>query len=230
MFRHIAAVAALSLSLAVLSGCGGTKQPPASAPSVDNAPAPASTTGTPTATKGMQHYAIVSAESKARYRAREKFINRELPSEAVGATSDIKGELVLDPNKLASITPSTISVDLRTLQSDSSKRDGTLRQRFLESDKYPMAEFTLKSISGATALQDGQAVPIKLAGTMKAHDKSKDLTWEGTAKLQGNKLNIKADTNFQMPDFGITVPDIAGMLKAEPGLKLEIELTAQAAQ
>lgn len=217
---------ALALCLAVAaSACGKARTPAGEQPAPAATGQPASAgTGAPLPA-GATRYAI-AAGSVARYIAREKFVNRNLPNEAVGETSTIQGELVVGAN--GAFLPSQVKVDLRTLKSDSPRRDNALRRRWLESDKYPWAEFTVTGVEGAPAQwPEGQPAQFKLVGKLKVRDREQTVTWDATATRSGKTLQLEATTAVKMSDFGITPPDIAGLLKAEDNLKLQVKLVAQ---
>lgn len=223
---------------AALAGCGAAAQPAppqttpptASTTTTPAAPIPAASApagGSAAGSAGGTRYAIVPEKSRASYQAREKFVNRELPNDAMGTTSAISGELILGAKGLQ---PSTVSVDLRTLKSDEARRDNYIQGRTLQTSQYPMAEFTIASTDPASlSFSAGQETRFKLTGTMKIHGVEKPITWDATGTLQGNALVLKATTSFKLTDFQITPPDLVNMLKVEDGIKLSVELTAQPA-
>ena len=219
-------VASVALA-AVLAGCGGKQAspPPAPAAAPASTPAPAPVAAGGKAPPGR--YLIVADKSKASYQAREKFVNRDLPNEAVGTTSVIKGELVLGEKGLQ---PSTVTVDLSTLKSDESRRDNYIKTRTLQTDRYPLAEFTISGSNPAPlSFSPGQETRFQVAGTMKIHGVEKPFTWDVTGTRQGTALVWKATAAFKLTDFQLTPPDIASMLKVEDSMKLAVELTAQPA-
>lgn len=220
MFQSRRVLVSLTLTLSILlTGCAAKKPEPA-APTGGGAPAAAA----PSTVNGAR-YAVESGQSKATYTVSEKFVNRDLPNDAVGTSSVISGELILAGGVLQ---PSTVSVDLRSLQSDSTRRDGVLRDRYLETGKYPLAVFAISG-SGAT-LVEGKETPVQLNGKMTIHGVERPLVFTGTATLQGRELKLTAAAQFKLPDFGIAVPNIAGMLKADENVKVAVTLVAKKAQ
>src|SRR5690606_19959148 len=67
------------------------------------------------AADGVRHFAIVSAESEAKYVVRESL--RGIQTNAVGTTSAIEGDLYLTEEGLADGETSAFRVDLSTLRS-----------------------------------------------------------------------------------------------------------------
>lgn len=217
----------ISTPLPTDSGLPAAAPPSAAAPaarSAEQGPAP-SAPASPAASAATGRYVIIPERSTASYAVREKFINRELPSLAIAKTSAIRGELVLGA---AGVGPSTVSVDLRTLVSDSDRRDAMLRRRYLESERYPLAEFQLQSAQGdALKFAEGRQARFQLTGMMRLHGVERPLTWEVTGLQQDGHLVWAATTQFKLTDFGITPPDIAGMLKADDLATVTVNLTAR---
>lgn len=77
----------------------------------------------------------------------EQFVGIDFPSDAVGTSSTVAGSLGIAAD--GSIVPgSKLTIDLRNLQSDQEQRDGYVRNRTLQTEKYPMAEFVPTRIKG----------------------------------------------------------------------------------
>ena len=127
-----------------------------------------------------------------------------------------------------SIANSTFTVDLSTLQSDSGRRDRAIRERWLESSKYPLATFVATGVENLPPDADfGKDVAFQVAGDMTIRDITQPLTWDMTAKLDGETLTGNASTFLYMSDFGFDAPDIAGILKVTDGVTVTVQFTAQ---
>ncbi len=159
---------------------------------------------------------------------RERFFDRPTSSVAEGSTSDIKGSVTLDPRQPAQVRFEGLTVNLRTLTSDESRRDNALRTRTLDTSKYPLAEYNSVKVESAPAsYQPGQEAAFKISGLMKIRDTEKPLTFDVKVKLDGNDLTGLATTEFKMTDFNIQPPSLT-ILKAEEGVQLDVEFTARA--
>jgi polyisoprenoid-binding protein YceI len=199
----------------VMTGCSGAKdstKPTTPSTEQGAAPSPAAETSHP----------VKAESSKATYTVEETFVGKQGVFKAVGTTSAFEGALDL---KAGVITGGTVKVDLRTLKSDSGQRDRTLQGRFLESEKYPYATFVITGMEGG-ALQEGKMTQVTVKGKMTIHGTEKELAFKGEGGLSGGLIKLNLQTNFNMTEFGITVPDLAGMLKAEDPVLLAIEVTA----
>ncbi|HEX9371067.1 MAG TPA: YceI family protein [Roseiflexaceae bacterium] len=208
-----------------------TAQPADAAPTAA-AEQPVSATSAPAqgAASGARTFKIVPDQTEALYEVQEKFLNRDLPNQAIGKTNAVDGEFQfsLDGKPTGKVTK--ITVDLRTLTSDKQMRDNKIRQQWLESDKYPFAEFTSTDVQGIPdSYTEGQDVNFKLTGDMKIRDVTKPVTFDVTGKLQGDTVTGTATTQILMKDFGFDPPDIAGILTVTDGVTVKVNFTAKEA-
>ena len=192
-------------------------------------PAAAGATGAPLPGGTIRY--VVGAGSSAKYVVREKLANLPASTNAVGQTTSVSGELLMTGNGLAPSPRSTFRVDLRTLQSDESRRDNTLRMSVLRTSQYPNAEFALTSVSGGfpAGYREGDEVSFTISGNLTLRGQAREVTWQVKARRSGDTISAVADTSFTMTDFGITPPDIRGIAKAEDGVQLQVVLVAKRA-
>ena len=102
-----------------------------------------------------------------------------------------------------------IVVDLRTLQTDSPRRDDYVRQNALETDTYPYATFDSVSTQGLPVnYSEGDNVHFQLVGNMIMHGKTNKETFDVQGKVQDNMITGKATSTIFMTDFGIQPPNL----------------------
>ena len=173
-------------------------------------------------------YEIDSEHSTARYRAQEELAGQGA-NEAVGETNAIIGQLLFDANGMP-LECSRFDVDLRTLQSDESRRDNFLYTNTLETETYPLATFVLTSVEGLdSALVDGEETTFTLIGNLTIHGETKLVAWEATVTKDGETITGSAKTSFNMPDFNIEQPIVGPVISVDENVALEIDLTANQA-
>ena len=248
MYRRIW-MATLAVAFAgALAACSSSTSQPAAAPTAapaavapTTAPAdapPAAASNAPTAAAapsgaaGSAHtFPIVPEQTEASYQVQEKFLNRDLPNMALGKTNAVTGELQVSLDGKPSGKITKISVDLRTLTSDQSRRDSRIRTQWLESEKYPFAEFTSTDVQDIPdSYTEGQEVSFKLIGDMKIRDVTKPVTFDVKGKLEGDTITGSATSKILMKDFGFDPPNVAGMLTVEDGVTVTINFTAKEAK
>ena len=185
----------------------------------------------PPASAAVERLAIDPSASQASYRVGETFFSRNNEFKvAVGTTRGIQGQILVDRAHPSQSRIGPITVDLSQLTSDSRRRDREIRNRWLESARYPTAVFTPTSIDGLPAAYvDGRSIPVRIAGNLEVHGVTKSLTFTGTVTLSGAALTGDATASVLMTDFGFDPPSLLGFLQAQNQVELEIQFTAQRA-
>lgn len=172
---------------------------------------------------------IAPKESEACYQVGEIFINRDNAFNlAIGISTAIDGQIAIDRNNVANSQLGQIVVDISQLTSDSGQRDGQIRRRWLESNKYPLAKFTPTELIGLPErpYKDGETLSFRVNGNMLIRDVEKPLVFNVTASLKGDTLIGTATTDFKMTYFGFDAPDIGGMLKANDDVHVILNFIA----
>ena len=206
-----------------------TTAPVAAAPA-PAAPAPAN------AAAGMRAFVIVPGESTASYLVDEEFFVAALSKYNIsavkkvtmGSTKEVAGSLALDLGAAQPLGENRFTVDLPSLTSDQSLRDGWIRDNALESKKFPEAVFVATSITGAPeSYTDGEEVSFQLVGELTVRSISLPVTFDVTATLSGDTIRGVAEAKVKLSDFGITPPNFANTLVVDDLFTIRIELTAK---
>ncbi|MGQ0549609.1 MAG: YceI family protein [Armatimonadota bacterium] len=181
---------------------------------------------------GQQRFVIVPAESQVTYRVGEVLISQgNRFNIAIGTTNAIRGEIVIDRASPRNSRIGPITVDISRFQSDSARRDNAIRDRWLESSRFPTAEFTPTSIEGLPeTYAEGRELSLQMSGNLKVRDVTRPTTFTVTLRLQGTALTGVGNTTIRMTDFGFDPPSIFGILRAENEAKLEFRFVARPAQ
>ena len=177
------------------------------------------------------NFELVPSSSKARYRVREQLLNRDLPNDAVGETSNVTGTIVVDVNGKIVPTKSTFVVDLSTLQSDQSRRDNFLRNNTLQTDKFPKATFVVTEAKGLPSpLPASGNGTFELTGDLTIRDVTKPVTWQVTLQRDGEKLTGTAKLAFKFADFSLEQPRVPVVLSVQDNIQLELDFVLQEAK
>ena len=166
--------------------------------------------------------------SVARYRVKEELARVSVPGDAVGETPDVVGAIVFSAD--GSVQPgSRIVVDLRTLRSDEARRDNFLRRNSLESNRFPLAEFVIREVSGLSwPLPESGETDFQLHGDMTLHGVTAPLTWDVIATFGPDGVTGQATTRFQFGDFDISKPSLFFIISVEDDMRLEVDFKANA--
>jgi polyisoprenoid-binding protein YceI len=200
---------------------------PAVEPTLPPTPEPAES-APETGSRPVQ-FVIVPEETTASYSIDEIFIDQNNTlATAVGRTSAVEGELMLDFEDPAASQFGQFRVDISTLTSDRSRRDNAIRRQWLESASYPLATFDVKEVRGFPAgAREGEPVEFELVGDMTIKETSREVTWDVTAVLEGDRLSGTATTFILLEDFDVPVPNIAGILRVTDGATVTLDFAME---
>jgi polyisoprenoid-binding protein YceI len=179
---------------------------------------------------GARTFKILSDQTEASYEVQEQLLSRSLPSKAIGKTNAVDGTFQFTANGKPTGQVTKITVDLRTLTSNSRMRDSRIRRQWLESETYPFAEFVSTGVEGVPdSYTEGQEISFKLNGNMTIHNTTRPVTFDVTGKLVGDTVTGIATTQLLMKDFGFDPPNVAGLLTVQDGVTVTVNFTAKEA-
>ncbi len=160
------------------------------------------------------------ASGEARYRVREQLVQIGL-TDAVGTTKAVKGEVRLQGDQATG----SLTVDLRELKSDQSRRDNYLRQNTLLTDRFPTATFRPKRVEGLpNPLPQNGKLPVKVVGDLTLREVTQEVAWEGEAEFSGQEVRVSLRTEFPFEKFGLAQPRVSIVLSVENRIRLEVDL------
>lgn len=174
-------------------------------------------------------FKIVPGESELQYEVGEVFINQNNSFNlAVGVTTQVEGEIIVDPSSPANSSLDTFTADISQFTSDSGRRDNALRGRFLESATYPTVTFVPTKIEGIPeSYQQGENVPLTITGDLTIREVTKPVTFDATVKYDGEALVGEATTTILMSEFGFGPISIASILNTEDEAKVTLFFVAR---
>ena len=140
---------------------------------------------------------------------------------AVGRTGDVSGTLVIAEESVTSVE---IEVDLTTLRTDDSRRDGAV-QRALGTSQHPTATFSLSEelhIEGA--VEFGESISLMASGDLTVNGITQPVTIDIEAQLVGSLIAVVGSVEITFADFDVTVPQVPIVLSAEDHGIMEFQL------
>lgn len=179
----------------------------------------------PSAAEAPIRLTLAPEGNEARYRVREQLVELSFPSDAVGATKDVSGGLVIQSDGTLVRDGSGFEVDLSTFKSDNSRRDRYIQNNTLQTSTYPTATFApTEAIGLPSPLPSSGEVTFQLAGEMTAHGVTHPVTWEvGAQVVDGKELVGSATTSVTFEDFGMRAPRVSVVLSVEETIRLELD-------
>lgn len=219
---NTSAATAVTLPTVAGTSTGSTAVPATTAPAATTA------SGSDFPVPGQVYtFKVDPSQTQASYAVNEiLFGNKRITT---GTTNSVDGDFKLglrdgkpffDVNKLR--------VDLRTLKSDSGFRDRAIQSQWLESAKYPYAEFVAKDVQGFPAdPAAGKEAHFQVSGDMTIREITKPVTFDVTATAEGETISGTGTTLLFMKDFGFDPPDIAGRFTVSDGVTVTVKGVAK---
>jgi len=161
----------------------------------------------------------ISAGSEFGYRVKE--ILGGVDTEAVGRGDDITGSITIAGTQ---VTAGSLTVDVATIASDNSMRDGQFRGRVMETERFPEASFELTSPIELSAVPpvDGQ-VTARATGDLTLHGVTQSVTFEVTAVRGTQRIAVVGSMPVVFADYDIDNPSNGAVTTEDDGL-LEFNL------
>jgi len=125
-----------------------------------------------------------------------------------GKTNELTDSLAIQGSQMTG----KASLTLDKLETGIALRDRHMKEKYLETAKWPLAEFTLEKMSLPEGLS-GEKLPFK--GRLSLHGVTKQV--EGLANLErkDNNVEMKFELKLMLSDYGITTPTYLGITVAE---------------
>jgi polyisoprenoid-binding protein YceI len=148
------------------------------------------------------------------YRVTEQLVGAVIEQETTGRTpaDAVTGTFTITGNM---VEETSVTADLRTLQSDNGLRDNAIRSRGLESDSFPEGTFVLaEPIELPEEPPLGETVEFRAVGDFTLHGVTRRVEvpiegrWDGTLiQVVGNLPIVFADYDMEAP----TAPAVASI-------------------
>jgi polyisoprenoid-binding protein YceI len=175
-------------------------------------------------TTKSDRYIVAPTGNEARYRVREQLAGFDLPRDAIGATKNVTGRIVIAADGKVVKDSSKLVIQLSELKSDQTRRDTYLRRNTLETAKYPSAELVPTALDGLLMpIQPGSSQTFSVKGDLTVHGVTHPTTWNVTARAEGKDVVGTAATAFTFKDFGLEQPRVSIVLNVADTIRLEYD-------
>lgn len=200
---------------------------PVSAPSGALPPSASTTVDEEPIAADSQVYVINPAKSEAKFEIDEVLNNS--PFHVVGTTNTVTGKITLNTTNPSQSNVGTISINARTLKTDSQMRDGMIGRMILKSEENEFITFTPKSFSGLPQSPViGTEYSFTTTGTLTVAGTSQDVTFNVTAKaFSENEIQGTAISVIDYNDFAITIPKVPKVASVEDKVTLTFSFVAE---
>lgn len=155
-----------------------------------------------------------TSASELGYRVTEVLFG--VDTEGVGRTNDVTGSLVIEGT---TVTAADFEVDMATIESDDSRRDGQFRGRIMTVAEYPTSTFVLtEPIELGEIPEPGEQITAAATGDLTLRGVTNEVTFDVTAQLQGDRIGVLGTIPVVFADYDIVNPSVAGITTEDNGL------------
>ena len=168
-------------------------------------------------------YAILQGESQASFTIFEEL--NGAPTNVVGITDQVAGEVSVDLEDLSQIRLGVIQVNARTLATDQDRRNSAIRNRILLTDQYEFINFSPTEISGLSGVAEpGQTFTFRILGDLTIRDITRPVSFDASVTLESaQRLNGTAKAVIAKSDFNLIVPSVPFVANVGEEVTLEID-------
>jgi polyisoprenoid-binding protein YceI len=153
----------------------------------------------------------VGSGSRAGYRVQEVLAGQ--PNTAVGRTGVITGGMRISGT---SVQSGSVTVDMRTVRSDSSQRDGQFNGRIMDTAQFPTSTFTLTHpVSLGSVPRVGQVIDVRVPGSLAMHGVTRPVTATMHVRDDGSTIEINGQIPVLFANWNIDNPSFGGFVKTE---------------
>ncbi|HMF05330.1 MAG TPA: YceI family protein [Acidimicrobiia bacterium] len=153
---------------------------------------------------GTYRVAPGDANSFVGYRVQEQLVGGAIDQTTTGRTSDVTGSFTISGTTVRDVN---VTADLRTLTSDREQRDNAIKDRGLESNRFPEAKFVLTSpIDEPKLPAAGETVTTTAQGDFTLHGVTKHVEIPVEGRWDGRDVQVVGRLPIVFADYGIQAP------------------------
>jgi polyisoprenoid-binding protein YceI len=198
-------------------------------PSNDSTTPGSTVPGSTVASAGTTAFVIDATQSVASFEIDE--ILRGEPNRVVGTTSEVAGQVQVDPTDPSTVQFSQIIVNARTFETDSGNRDRQIRGPVIlnsASDEFELITFDVTSVDGLSeALDVGEEVAFTITGDLQIRGTTQPVSFDVTATLvDDSTIQGEAATTVLRSDFGIGIPSVPSVADVGDEVVIRLEFIA----
>lgn len=139
----------------------------------------------------------------------------------VGRTDDVTGTFTVDG---LTLTSAEITVDVASIETDSSSRDAYFRDMALRTAEHPTATFTLTGpVTAASTPAVGEVQAVTATGELTIAGVTREVTVDLEAVLNEGSGQVAGSIPITFADFGVEAPNL-GFVSVEPDGFVEFSL------
>jgi polyisoprenoid-binding protein YceI len=169
---------------------------------------------TPGTSGGVDGTWSATDASQLGYRVKEVLFGQS--TEAVGRTNSVTGQLTLSGT---TATAASFTVDVASIKSDDSGRDGQFTGRIMQTSTHPTATFALtQPIDFGSLPADKTQITVQATGDLTLRGVTKSVTFDLSARRNGDNIETSGTIPVEFSDYGIPNPSTSGVSTEDNGV------------
>ncbi len=135
---------------------------------------------------------------------------------ATGRGNEIEGSITVAGT---TVTEGSFTVQVASITSDRSQRDGQFTGRIMQTSQFPTATFTItQPVDLGTIPADGEQVTASVTGDLTLHGVTNSVTFDVTAQTDGATIGVLGEIPIVFADYGIDNPSTGFVTTEDNGL------------
>jgi polyisoprenoid-binding protein YceI len=164
--------------------------------------------------EGLEGVWQISGDSELGYRVDEVLFG--VVTQGVGRTNEITGSLVIEGT---AIVAGEFEVEVASIRSDDSRRDGQFRGRIMNAAEFPTARFELtEPIQLGQLPEAGEQITATATGLLTLRGETRPVTFEVEAQHSDTRIGVLGQIQVVFADYQIANPSISGIAVEDEGL------------
>jgi len=164
--------------------------------------------------EGLEGVWQISGDSELGYRVDEVLFG--VVTQGVGRTNEITGSLVIEGTAIVS---GEFEVEVASIRSDDSRRDGQFRGRIMNAAEFPTARFELtEPIQLGQLPEAGEQITATATGLLTLRGETRAVTFEVEAQHSNTRIGVLGQIEVVFADYLIANPSISGIAVEDEGL------------
>jgi polyisoprenoid-binding protein YceI len=156
------------------------------------------------------------------YRVQEVLVGGAIEQTTTGRTGDVTGTFTITGNRVEEVS---ITANLQTLKSDRDMRDNAIKDRGLESNRFPEATFVLaEPIELPEQPTAGETVSVTAIGDFTLHGVTKRVEIPVEGRWDGELIQAVGTLHIVFSDYGIEAPTSPAVASIRDEGEMEFQL------
>ena len=130
-----------------------------------------------------------------------EFVSEAMKEDVIGKSNHLNGRIDTESREV------DFFVDLTTLKTGIDLRDEHMNENYLETHKYPFAEFFGK-LQDELVSASGEPQDVTVKGDFTVHGVTRQITVTGTVTPTEEGIRIEASWDLKLDDYNIPIPKV----------------------